>query len=79
MCNFSYRFFLSLTIIHTLEQALLISLSALQGGINTSVRHGGIYVKSVVPGGAADVDGSIHTGKLSPIATRSQWENILFS
>ncbi|MCI4376426.1 hypothetical protein PGIGA_G00188290 [Pangasianodon gigas] len=32
------------------------------GGINTSVRHGGIYIKSLIPGGAADLDGRIQTG-----------------
>ncbi|XP_055025310.2 FERM and PDZ domain-containing protein 2 isoform X1 [Misgurnus anguillicaudatus] len=32
------------------------------GGINTSVRHGGIYIKGVMPGGAADQDGRIHIG-----------------
>ncbi|KAK2852673.1 hypothetical protein Q7C36_007874 [Tachysurus vachellii] len=32
------------------------------GGINTSVRHGGIYIKSLIPGGAADMDGRIQTG-----------------
>ncbi|KAM8852417.1 tyrosine-protein phosphatase non-receptor type 13 isoform 1-T1 [Synchiropus picturatus] len=32
------------------------------GGINTSVRYGGIYIKSLVPGGAAEQDGRIMTG-----------------
>uniref|UniRef100_A0A8C4DZS6 Non-specific protein-tyrosine kinase n=1 Tax=Dicentrarchus labrax TaxID=13489 RepID=A0A8C4DZS6_DICLA len=32
------------------------------GGINTNVRYGGIYIKSLVPGGAADQDGSIQIG-----------------
>ncbi|XP_072347844.1 FERM and PDZ domain-containing protein 2 isoform X1 [Scyliorhinus torazame] len=32
------------------------------GGKNTSVRHGGIYVKAVIPGGAADLDGYIEKG-----------------
>ena len=35
----------------------------LQGGVNTSVKHGGIYIKSMVRGGAADVDGRIQIGK----------------
>ncbi|KAI7805901.1 tyrosine-protein phosphatase non-receptor type 13 isoform X1 [Triplophysa rosa] len=32
------------------------------GGINTNVRHGGIYIKNVMPGGAADQDGRIQIG-----------------
>ena len=35
----------------------------LQGGINTSVKHGGIYIKSMVQGGAADRNGRIQIGK----------------
>jgi hypothetical protein len=37
----------------------------LQGGVNTCVRHGGIYVKSIVPGSAADLDENIKKGKNS--------------
>ncbi|XP_058151932.1 tyrosine-protein phosphatase non-receptor type 13 isoform X14 [Dasypus novemcinctus] len=33
-----------------------------KGGVNTSVRHGGIYVKAVIPKGAAEYDGRIHKG-----------------
>nr|XP_014345459.1 PREDICTED: tyrosine-protein phosphatase non-receptor type 13 [Latimeria chalumnae] len=29
------------------------------GGVNTSVKHGGIYVKAVIPKGAAELDGRI--------------------
>ncbi|XP_050832404.1 FERM and PDZ domain-containing protein 2 [Serinus canaria] len=32
------------------------------GGINTSVRHGGIYVKSIIPSGPADKNGQIKIG-----------------
>ncbi|XP_029455078.1 LOW QUALITY PROTEIN: tyrosine-protein phosphatase non-receptor type 13 [Rhinatrema bivittatum] len=32
------------------------------GGANTSVRHGGIYVKAIIPSGAAEYDGRIHKG-----------------
>ncbi|XP_042625054.1 tyrosine-protein phosphatase non-receptor type 13-like isoform X1 [Cyprinus carpio] len=32
------------------------------GGINTNIHHGGIYIKSVIPGGAADQDGRIQIG-----------------
>ncbi|XP_014842866.1 PREDICTED: tyrosine-protein phosphatase non-receptor type 13 isoform X3 [Poecilia mexicana] len=32
------------------------------GGANTTVRHGGIYVKALVPKGAADLDGRIQKG-----------------
>ncbi|XP_075140709.1 tyrosine-protein phosphatase non-receptor type 13 isoform X2 [Leptodactylus fuscus] len=32
------------------------------GGVNTSVKHGGIYVKAVIPKGAAECDGRIQKG-----------------
>uniref|UniRef100_A0A8C3Y3B3 Tyrosine-protein phosphatase non-receptor type 13 n=1 Tax=Catharus ustulatus TaxID=91951 RepID=A0A8C3Y3B3_CATUS len=32
------------------------------GGINTSIRHGGIYVKAIIPKGAAEADGRIEKG-----------------
>ncbi|NXJ04685.1 PTN13 phosphatase, partial [Odontophorus gujanensis] len=32
------------------------------GGVNTSIRHGGIYVKAVIPKGAAEEDGRIEKG-----------------
>ncbi|XP_067876801.1 FERM and PDZ domain-containing protein 2 isoform X2 [Heterodontus francisci] len=32
------------------------------GGVNTSVKNGGIYVKALIPGGAADLDGQIRKG-----------------
>lgn len=43
----------------------LICGHVLQGGINTSVRHGGIYVKSIIPRGPADKDGQIKIGNMS--------------
>lgn len=36
-----------------------------KGGMNTSVRYGGIYIKSLVPGGAAEQDGRIQIGKFT--------------
>ncbi|XP_037548200.1 tyrosine-protein phosphatase non-receptor type 13 [Nematolebias whitei] len=33
-----------------------------KGGTNTSVRHGGIYVKGIIPKGAAELDGRIQKG-----------------
>lgn len=33
-----------------------------KGGMNTTVRYGGIYIKSLVPGGAAEQDGRIQIG-----------------
>ena len=33
-----------------------------QGGVNTNVRYGSIYIKSLVPGGAAEQDGRIQIG-----------------
>ncbi|XP_069092215.1 tyrosine-protein phosphatase non-receptor type 13 isoform X3 [Pleurodeles waltl] len=41
------------------ENSLGISVT---GGVNTSVRHGGIYVKAIIPNGAAEHDGRIHKG-----------------
>ncbi|XP_058270711.1 tyrosine-protein phosphatase non-receptor type 13 isoform X4 [Hemibagrus wyckioides] len=35
---------------------------SIKGGSNTSVRHGGIYVKGIVPKGAAELDGRIKKG-----------------
>ncbi|XP_028821880.1 tyrosine-protein phosphatase non-receptor type 13-like isoform X1 [Denticeps clupeoides] len=32
------------------------------GGVGTSTRHGGTYIKSLLPGGSADLDGRIQTG-----------------
>ncbi|XP_060134401.1 tyrosine-protein phosphatase non-receptor type 13 isoform X3 [Zootoca vivipara] len=32
------------------------------GGVNTNVRHGGLYVKAVIPKGAAEADGRIQKG-----------------
>uniref|UniRef100_A0A7N9AZI4 Protein tyrosine phosphatase non-receptor type 13 n=1 Tax=Mastacembelus armatus TaxID=205130 RepID=A0A7N9AZI4_9TELE len=32
------------------------------GGVNTTVRHGGIYVKGIIPKGAAELDGRIQKG-----------------
>ncbi|XP_048390119.1 tyrosine-protein phosphatase non-receptor type 13 isoform X3 [Stegostoma tigrinum] len=47
-----------------IENSLGISVTVLfgKGGINTSVRHGGIYVKGIIPGGAAEADGRIKKG-----------------
>nr|XP_031544364.1 tyrosine-protein phosphatase non-receptor type 13 isoform X8 [Vicugna pacos] len=46
------------------NNSLGISVTVLfdKGGVNTSVRHGGIYVKAVIPKGAAESDGRIHKG-----------------
>ncbi|XP_075059099.1 tyrosine-protein phosphatase non-receptor type 13 isoform X3 [Mixophyes fleayi] len=41
------------------EDSLGISVT---GGVNTSVKHGGIYVKAVIPKGAAEADGRIQKG-----------------
>ncbi|XP_042623027.1 FERM and PDZ domain-containing protein 2 isoform X2 [Cyprinus carpio] len=35
---------------------------SIAGGVNTGLCYGGIYIKSLVPGGAAEQDGRIHTG-----------------
>ncbi|XP_069782631.1 tyrosine-protein phosphatase non-receptor type 13 isoform X3 [Narcine bancroftii] len=47
-----------------IENSLGISVTVLfgKGGVNTSVRHGGIYVKAIIPGGAAEADGRIRKG-----------------
>ncbi|KAM4807873.1 tyrosine-protein phosphatase non-receptor type 13 [Rhinophrynus dorsalis] len=46
------------------DDSLGISVTVLfdKGGVNTSVKHGGIYVKAVIPKGAAEVDGRIQKG-----------------
>ncbi|XP_042182383.1 tyrosine-protein phosphatase non-receptor type 13 isoform X4 [Oncorhynchus tshawytscha] len=33
-----------------------------KGGVNTSVKHGGVYVKAIIPKGAAELDGRIQKG-----------------
>ncbi|XP_049916168.1 tyrosine-protein phosphatase non-receptor type 13 [Epinephelus moara] len=35
---------------------------SISGGVNTNLRNGGIYIRSLVPGGAAERDGRIHSG-----------------
>ncbi|KAM4715639.1 FERM and PDZ domain-containing protein 2 isoform 3-T3 [Anableps anableps] len=35
---------------------------SISGGVNTNLQNGGIYIKSLVPGGAAERDGRLHTG-----------------
>nr|XP_046233129.1 FERM and PDZ domain-containing protein 2 [Scatophagus argus] len=35
---------------------------SISGGVNTNLPNGGIYIRSLVPGGAAERDGRIHTG-----------------
>ncbi|KAM9734915.1 tyrosine-protein phosphatase non-receptor type 13 isoform 2-T2 [Menidia menidia] len=42
-----------------LDSGLGISVT---GGVNTTVRHGGIYVKGLIPKGAAEMDGRIQKG-----------------
>uniref|UniRef100_A0AAR2IUA4 Protein tyrosine phosphatase non-receptor type 13 n=1 Tax=Pygocentrus nattereri TaxID=42514 RepID=A0AAR2IUA4_PYGNA len=46
------------------DGSLGISVTVLfgKGGSNTTVRHGGIYVKAVLPKGAAELDGRIKKG-----------------
>ncbi|XP_073493242.1 tyrosine-protein phosphatase non-receptor type 13 isoform X5 [Phyllobates terribilis] len=46
------------------DDSLGISVTVLfdKGGVNTSVKHGGIYVKAVIPKGAAEADGRIQKG-----------------
>uniref|UniRef100_A0A8C1RR66 Tyrosine-protein phosphatase non-receptor type 20 n=1 Tax=Cyprinus carpio TaxID=7962 RepID=A0A8C1RR66_CYPCA len=47
-----------------IDSSLGISVTVLfgKGGSNTAVRHGGIYVKGVIPKGAAELDGRIKKG-----------------
>ncbi|XP_059181014.1 FERM and PDZ domain-containing protein 2 [Centropristis striata] len=35
---------------------------SISGGVNTNLPNGGIYIRSLVPGGAAERDGRIHSG-----------------
>uniref|UniRef100_A0A668SGT4 Non-specific protein-tyrosine kinase n=1 Tax=Oreochromis aureus TaxID=47969 RepID=A0A668SGT4_OREAU len=47
----------------TVSQMNFLFFSVLpKGGINTNVHDGGIYIKSLVPGGAAEQDGRIQIG-----------------
>ncbi|XP_059778665.1 tyrosine-protein phosphatase non-receptor type 13 isoform X8 [Balaenoptera ricei] len=46
----------------SLSQSQVNGFFVSHGGVNTSVRHGGIYVKAVIPKGAAESDGRIHKG-----------------
>ena len=50
------------------------NLSFQKGGINTNVRYGGIYIKSLVLGGAADQDGRIQIGMIIFLFFRSEEE-----
>ncbi|XP_067950888.1 tyrosine-protein phosphatase non-receptor type 13-like [Watersipora subatra] len=45
--------------LHKINQSLGLNVT---GGINTSVKHGGIYVKSLVPRGAADMSARVRIG-----------------
>uniref|UniRef100_A0A672HFQ7 Tyrosine-protein phosphatase non-receptor type 13 n=1 Tax=Salarias fasciatus TaxID=181472 RepID=A0A672HFQ7_SALFA len=42
-----------------IDSSLGISVT---GGVNTTVRHGGVYVKAIIPKGAAELDGRIQKG-----------------
>ncbi|XP_044285237.1 tyrosine-protein phosphatase non-receptor type 13 isoform X3 [Varanus komodoensis] len=46
------------------DNGLGISVTVLfdKGGVNTNVRHGGLYVKAIIPKGAAEADGRIQKG-----------------
>uniref|UniRef100_A0A8C9YWU5 Tyrosine-protein phosphatase non-receptor type 20 n=1 Tax=Sander lucioperca TaxID=283035 RepID=A0A8C9YWU5_SANLU len=44
------------------EETYSSSQEKLKGGVNTTVRHGGIYVKAIIPKGAAELDGKIQKG-----------------
>uniref|UniRef100_A0A671VDK6 Protein tyrosine phosphatase non-receptor type 13 n=1 Tax=Sparus aurata TaxID=8175 RepID=A0A671VDK6_SPAAU len=44
------------------EETYSSSQEKLKGGVNTTVRHGGIYVKAIIPKGAAELDGRIQKG-----------------
>ncbi|CAH1795007.1 unnamed protein product [Owenia fusiformis] len=46
-------------VLHKLAGSLGLNIT---GGVNTSVKHGGIYVKSLVPGGVSDRDSKIQVG-----------------
>uniref|UniRef100_A0AAQ5X7S8 Protein tyrosine phosphatase non-receptor type 13 n=1 Tax=Amphiprion ocellaris TaxID=80972 RepID=A0AAQ5X7S8_AMPOC len=44
------------------EETYSSSQEKMKGGVNTTVRHGGIYVKAIIPKGAAELDGRIKKG-----------------
>lgn len=39
-----------------------------QGGVDTNLQNGGIFIRSLVPGGAAERDGRVHTGRTQRIS-----------
>uniref|UniRef100_A0A3Q1FT41 Tyrosine-protein phosphatase non-receptor type 13 n=1 Tax=Acanthochromis polyacanthus TaxID=80966 RepID=A0A3Q1FT41_9TELE len=41
------------------------------GGVNTTVRHGGIYVKAIIPKGAAELDGRIKKDRVVAVNGKS--------
>uniref|UniRef100_A0A3P9HPC0 Tyrosine-protein phosphatase non-receptor type 13 n=1 Tax=Oryzias latipes TaxID=8090 RepID=A0A3P9HPC0_ORYLA len=47
-----------------IDSSLGISVTVLfgKGGVDTSVKHGGVYIKALTPKGAADLDGRIQKG-----------------
>lgn len=51
----------------TARRSVLIFFFAknFQGGVITSLSNGGIYIRSLVPGGAAERDGRLHTGNVT--------------
>lgn len=44
-----------------------------QGGVNTNLPNGGIYIRSLVPGGAAERDGRMHTGITAKYQIQQCW------
>lgn len=48
-----------------------------KGGINTNVRYGGIYIRSLVIGGAAELDRRIQIGNLFILNVPIKTQNFL--
>lgn len=57
--------------LHDIYYLTLWNFCFYKGGINTSVQNGGIYIKSLVPGGSAEQDRRIQIGNLRNMSPKT--------